>query len=378
MSRVKLSIPSSPQKRLKSLDLLRLLLCLLVMATHARRVFDIDIPVWLTKGLFDGKGGVVLFFVLSGYVLTKSLARSSISWDNYKNYIIKRALRLFPLYWVGVLFAFVVLVWIKQGGAGLVDDEHLQFLRANGPTWPQWLLHLFLLIPGMNSDFALPTVWSLMTEAKVSMLAFPFFGWAILRFPVWGAVTMVAFCVFGSDYLYHHVFGTAAILGIFGLGAVLARVPEHWWNRIPGAAWWTLLLTGGTFYSCMSLRYLFPSVWIGYCLCAFGAVLIIACVSHWPALSRPMHALYSVFDVDLSYGIYLLHYPMLLVFFKISAAYSSLPSVPVALLAMAATIALAWFFVHAVEIPMIKLGRRVTRRQEEGAQNSSASCPPSP
>lgn len=274
-----MSLPFGPRQRLKSLDLLRLMLCLLVMTTHARRIFSIDVPVWFTKGVFDGKGGVVLFFVLSGYVLTKSLARSTPSWDSYQQFIIKRAFRLFPLYWVALLLTLAVLIWLKHEAIGLVDLEHLQFLAQTGCSWRQWLLHLLLLVPGINSDFAFPTVWSLMTEAKVSMLAFPLFGWGILRLPFWRAAAMVALLVLGSDYMDAHIIGTAAFLGIFGLGAMLARVPEHCWSRIPASVWCCLLAVGGGLYACMSLRYLLPSVWIGYYLCATGATLIIACVS---------------------------------------------------------------------------------------------------
>ncbi|OYW75815.1 MAG: hypothetical protein B7Z37_11525 [Verrucomicrobia bacterium 12-59-8] len=360
----------SSHQRLKSLDFLRLVLCLLVMTTHARRIFGVGFPVWLTKGVFDGKGGVVLFFVLSGYVLTKSLAGSPISWESYKQFIIKRAFRLFPLYWIGLLFAFVVLTWIKYEANGPVEDGGVVFLQQRGPCWEQWLLHLVLLIPGMNSDFALPTVWSLTTESKVSMLAFPLYGWAILRLPAWAAVGMVVVFAIGSDYLYSNIFGTAAYMGIFGLGAVLARVPEEWWSQIPAAVWWCLLLAGGGMYSCMSLRYRLPSVWIGYYLCAAGAAVIIACVSYWPALSRRMHALYSLVNVDLSYGIFILHYPVLLAFFKLGAGFSAPNSVVFALIAMTVTVALAWIFAHAVEIPMIKLGRRVAQPQANNVKDA--------
>ena len=365
-----MSTHCGPRQRLKSLDLLRLLLCLLVMTTHARRIFGIGIPVWFTKGIFDGKAGVVLFFVLSGYVLTKSLARTAFSWESYQQFIIKRAFRLFPLYWIALGLTLIVLLWLKQDAAGLVDDEHLQFLAQTGPDWRQWFLHLLLLVPGMNSDFALPTVWSLMTEAKVSMLAFPLFGWLILRLPLNGAAATVALLVLGSDFLYTHILGTAAFLGIFGLGALLARVPDHIWHRIPATIWRSLLAIGGGLYACMSLRYLLPSVWIGYYLCALGATLIIACVSHWPTLSLRMHALHSVFGADLSYGIYLLHYPVLLIFFRLSTGHSSPASFLCALLAMVITIALAWLLAHAVELPMIKLGRRLAHRSD----SPSADC----
>lgn len=357
-----------PPPRLKSLDCLRLGLALLIMVTHARRVFDIELPLWLTKGLLDGKAGVVMFFVLSGHVLAKSLANKPVSWESCRQFWIKRVFRLFPLYWVALLLTFVVLSWIKAGAGGFAgDDGSVLFLRQDDAGWHQWLLHLALVVPGMQAEFALPTVWSLMTEAKVSLLVFPFLGWAVLRLPVWCAAALTGLLVLGSDFLFHHVIGTAAYLGMFALGALLARVPAGWWRRLPVWGWWCLLLAGCAAYSCLTFRSRMPSVWMGYYLCALGAAGIIACVSCWPALSRRMHAVYSILGVDVSYGIYLLHYPVLLAFFQLGGLFSVAPSHTPALVtaAMAATAALAWVLAHAVEIPMIKLGRQLAGKRRE-------------
>ena len=144
------------------------------------------------------------------------------------------------------------------------------------------------------------------------------------------------------------------------------RVPEGWWRHLTLPGWCCLLLAGLAAYSCMSLRYHLPSIWIGYYLCALGAAVVIACVSFWPALGRRMHALHSLVGVDLSYGIYLLHYPVLLMFFKLAAGLGFLGGfrfLP-ALAAMGVTVVLAWIMAHVVEIPMVRLGRQVIGRVE--------------
>lgn len=99
-----------------------------------------------------------------------------------------------------------------------------------------------------------------MTESKVSLLVFPFLGWLILRL-LWQAVAaMTAFLVLGSDLLHEQMIGTAAYLGMFSLGGLLARVPESFWCRMSVPAWCVLLLAGVAAYSCMSLRYHLHSV----------------------------------------------------------------------------------------------------------------------
>lgn len=97
---------------------------------------------------------------------------------------------------------------------------------------------------------------------------------------------------------------------------------------------------------------------MGYYLCAAGAAAIIACVSCWPALGRRMHCLCSLVGVDLSYGIYLLHYPVLLLFFKLAGDFGLMDDARLGP-AMAATVVLARILAHAVEIPMVRLGRQV-------------------
>lgn len=355
-------VESTPQ-RLQSLDLLRLGLCILVMVTHARRLFAIDVPAWLTKGPLDGKAGVVLFFVLSGHVLSRSLARTPLSWNGYCKYMIRRAFRLFPAYWVALALTFVILVWLKSDDFSTLSAGVPDFIGRNDAAWGQWFLHLFLVVPGMQSDFALPTVWSLMTEAKVSLLIFPVLGWTLLRLSLWQASGVTALLAAGSGLLHDHVIGTAAYLGIFAIGTLLTRVPERWWQSLASWGWWCILLTGIMVYSCMSLRYLLPSVWQGYYLCAIGAAAIIACVSKWPAMSKRMHAMNALVATDISYGIYLLHYPVLLAFLHLGEqfGFNATPRTLLMFAAMAATVVLAWLMAHTVEIPMARLGRQLSR-----------------
>lgn len=359
-------------KRLKSLDFLRLVLSLLVMVTHARRMFHIDVPVWLTKGPMDPKAGVFLFFVLSGYVLSQSLHKMPLSWEGYRNYIIKRTCRLFPPYWVALCMTFAILFLLKNYGSRALSGAP-EFLSITDFGWCQWVLHVFLVVPGMRSDFAMPTVWSLMTEAKVSLLAFPFLGWALIRLPIWRALGLTVSLVFGSAFLNTYLIGTAAYLGLFAMGAILARVPYHCWQKVTERRLWPLILLAGLgFYSCMSARFCLPSIWLGYYLCGFGSVLIIATISRWPWMSRYIDSVQSRFGLDISYGIYLLHYPMLLAFESLrDESSSATPSrfLP-ALAAMLVTVVLAWVLACTVEKPMARLSKRLIAKQ--GQRNLSS------
>jgi peptidoglycan/LPS O-acetylase OafA/YrhL len=99
-------------KHFNSLDGLRGLAILLVFVYHAHNHL-------ITAGRFGflcsgGWVGVDLFFVLSGFLITGILFDSRNSESFYRNFYIRRTLRLFPVYCV---FIFVVL-WVAHGHIG--------------------------------------------------------------------------------------------------------------------------------------------------------------------------------------------------------------------------------------------------------------------
>ena len=100
--------PESPEPRHQNcFDLLRLLLAASVVYTHAYLLCGSEEP---THNLFKrqlsvGSIAVLGFFGVSGYLVTASWQRSSGIWSFLK----KRALRIFPGFWVCLLFvAFLV------------------------------------------------------------------------------------------------------------------------------------------------------------------------------------------------------------------------------------------------------------------------------
>jgi peptidoglycan/LPS O-acetylase OafA/YrhL len=89
-----------------ALDGLRGLAALLVVLRHVYHLGGYDrigLPEFLACFLANGWVGVDLFFVLSGYLITRSLfARGGVVW---RTYLIKRLLRIVPAYYVVLLLA---------------------------------------------------------------------------------------------------------------------------------------------------------------------------------------------------------------------------------------------------------------------------------
>jgi peptidoglycan/LPS O-acetylase OafA/YrhL len=104
-------------KQIKGLDTLRAFAVIFVIIDHWGVPFSTKsiIPVFIKKYLIpDGQFGVDLFFVLSGFLITTILlhARSENKEENklfiIKNFIVRRALRIFPIYYLMIIFLLFI------------------------------------------------------------------------------------------------------------------------------------------------------------------------------------------------------------------------------------------------------------------------------
>ena len=96
-----------------SLNLIRLIAAMQVMYGHITAHLHIDMPEWISETI-SFFYGVPIFFGLSGYLVWRSLEKSS----GFREYSLKRALRIFPELWVAVIIelAAILLTYDKSGG----------------------------------------------------------------------------------------------------------------------------------------------------------------------------------------------------------------------------------------------------------------------
>lgn len=354
--------PTPGPQRLPALDALRLLAASVVLLQHLQLMFGLPLPRWLLKGPLDAAGAVMLFFVLSGYVLAGSLSSEITGWRSYVRFGIRRVLRIYPLYWIALLLGFAILAWLRSRPHFVQPPEMpVHFLAAEGWQWPQWLLQTTLVLPAMDANFAIPPVWTLMTEARVAAV-FPLLAWALLRLPLAVSGGLLGGLILGSGWMNAHLPGNTGLLGQFGLGILLFRVPPDFWRRLPAAVWPALAAVSLLLFSAISWRHQPLGKWPSYYLCAFGATGLVACAAFWPVWRRPLEQLQGRLGVDLSYGIYILHYPLFLGLRQWHQEQSP-PLWVVLILSVTATLALARMFYTTVELPAIRLGRRLSRQR---------------
>ncbi len=156
-----------------------------------------------------GLWGVDLFFVLSGFLITGILIESKNARGYFRNFFVRRALRIFPLYY-GVLL--LLLVVASSTAIQALDPEFLQ-LRDLWPwLWP-YLTNVYL---GPQADFSIPYVshfWSLAIEEHF-YLAWPFLIWylphrsamrACVILGLTALLLRIGFATFAPDQLYASV-----------------------------------------------------------------------------------------------------------------------------------------------------------------------------
>lgn len=147
-------LPSILPGRLDNLDMARGLAATAVMLSHAsllgqNRISPVvsDIPSLLSH---LGATAVWLFFVISGFVVSRPFVRSLLAGapaPRAGRYGIKRVARIYPLYWACALVAVTAAGW---AGAGmLAKAAHLLLLHN--------------LVPGRPQAF-IPVSWTLTIE----------------------------------------------------------------------------------------------------------------------------------------------------------------------------------------------------------------------
>ncbi len=287
---------------------MRGLAVLAVMVNHfiynVPRLEEGFIGRWLFQESWAARMGVDAFFVLSGFLITGILLDSKTTPRFFVNYYARRVLRIWPLYYLLVFFALLVVPHVRPD-LGTVAGGH-PFLAY------VFFLQNFLVSP--TAYALLGVTWSLAIEEQFYLV------WPVVvrcctatiltRILI---VTMVAEPVLRfaaihagmSDYpsIYLNVFCRLDGLAAGGLLAIYVRSPrfsvatlrQFWRWAIPIAA-----LGFAAAYRSLPLRYSFPALgFTGFVAAAtYSRSIWLSKLLQWPPL---------LYTGKISYGLYLLH-----------------------------------------------------------------------
>jgi peptidoglycan/LPS O-acetylase OafA/YrhL len=163
---------------LPSLDGLRGLAILLVLL-HNFDVLDLGGaralgPMVAKEFLYIGWIGVQLFFVLSGYLITRGLLVTQTRPDYFERFFLKRVLRIFPLYYLALLVFLVLLP-----ATGWVAQRSMQ----HSSLW-LWTYLSNWTTPFEPTGGPLPHFWSLAVEEQF-YLVWPLLLWKLRLRWIW-------------------------------------------------------------------------------------------------------------------------------------------------------------------------------------------------
>jgi peptidoglycan/LPS O-acetylase OafA/YrhL len=379
-----LSVGQPLTTRYAWLDALRGLGATAVLLEHMTYRFLPQLrPTWFNLGIY----GVLVFFLVSGYIIPASLERRG----DVRAFWVGRVFRLYPLY---ILTIFIVLLAapIQPLRANVDPLSHLTMLMEVTGSWaltePMWtlsyemvfyLLVTALFVTGVHRrsglfavSFALLSVLVAFVMPMRGLLSGPIVPIVVLVVilaslgcVLFGprAVRMTGALVLGALAITLVSIGSrvpwqgAMILAVMFTGTVVYR-----WEQGQGSGLWPVL--GVTFLICLT-PFMKP-VTISGPANLLTVVLAGGTFAGFMAL-RNRRLPYPLAWLGLiSYSVYMLHVPLLRFFILVVGEPRRFPEIVqlgLGLTAIAAICGISWLTYRFVELPMQRLGRRLAHKR---------------
>ncbi len=361
--------PDTATGRYRQLDGLRGVAALVVVFNHYMQVVPellrqgvqlrqlATLQAWLSpwtwlrftpvRLLFNGQAAVVLFFVLSGFVL----ALPSGSQSSYRSFVLKRVFRVYMPFAVTILV--VALAWrLAPTGPAPAASRWANMLRVL-PGQPT-LMGTLAMTGEPDAVILDPVMWTLVHEMRVSLLLPLLFAAMRMLGTARPLLLCLAISVAASVGMTESVsgswFATGHFLWLFALGGAMAfhrdRITRAMAALGTRRGWVIWLAWAG------SLMVTPDRVWWDFVLGLSAAAAIVLLLPRGRAVAV-LESTAPRWLGRVSYSLYLTHLPLLLIAITAGVA---LPYLPVVFV-MTLVAAEATF--RAVELPFHRIGRRL-------------------
>ena len=227
--------PARRGSRLAWLDALRGIAALCVVYHHLGARVLPSVYHSVTRVFDPGLYGVLVFFLISGYIVPTSLERKG----DVRAFWISRVFRLFPL------FAVVIGITLVFHAAGL---NTLRGVRINASATA--FSEMFMLSDLLAGKNLIVVIWTLSYEMVFYLLLTALFtaGWHRLsgRYSMtFAAGALLLGGILPTAWISYHTFGlTAVAVGadVLTIGGLALAVSTRGWPRMLGA--WVAAITG--------------------------------------------------------------------------------------------------------------------------------------
>jgi peptidoglycan/LPS O-acetylase OafA/YrhL len=363
-------------ERFLELDSLRGLAAMMILVHHLVQLWiergncePVRFPAILMPIYLGGDGAVVLFFVLSGFVL--SLPAISGRPQSYFTFVTRRIFRIYVPYLAAVAISVCGAYWLHGAVIGCGLFHHCW---SDPVSWALVGRHL-LFLGSFNTQQFDPPVWSLVYEMRVSLF-FPLLCAIALRLnKQWNAIFMVMLCSiamaigsYQNAEFSKSMIDTMYYAGFFAFGILLAR------EQASCTAWYCSLdKTAKAMFAllCIVVYLVVGPLSLGWHL--LGSPRLTVTVSQWlkalsaggfivlalnsPASKRMLRWAPVHWVGKRSYSLYLTHYIVML--YCVHLLYGRVHLLAILGLVFVLSLAVAGFSYRFVELPSMNLGRRL-------------------
>jgi peptidoglycan/LPS O-acetylase OafA/YrhL len=297
--------PSRSVQTTKELDGLRGIAIIIVFLGH---ILHLDPQLSPGIGSF-AQVGVYLFFVLSAYLLTTITVnqfQKGFTPSILKNFFVRRAFRIFPMYYFTLLLVYFSLTFRNMmfGGRDIDWLDHILFKYPQGNFWVISVeLEFYLLIPILAYFIVVP-------KARLGK-CLPLIAFALLSLSL--SKIMTHLFTFPLNFPHLLPFLSIFLFGVlianieYSFKVVLSQIPKMFWNL--------------TFYfGILCYLFLIPSIGIGFfsaeeiyseyysLIGAFASALVlISALNGSGHVVKFLKFTYLRYIGIISYSIYLLH-----------------------------------------------------------------------
>ncbi|HDR7784620.1 MULTISPECIES: acyltransferase family protein [Bacillus] len=360
-------------KRIKELDSIRGLAALTVVFGHFCLMLPSlpnSIKFSPLRFLWAGGEAVIVFYVLSGFVLSMALYHSK---TNYWGYLIKRFVRIYIPYYFWIIITFVLFILFSS--YEVVGLRDWFYDRWQGSITKLDILNHFVLLNNFFTENYNPVIWSLAQEMRISIvfpLLFLLFYKLNWKKTILFALSFSFISVFlnmlhigKAEGFYNGYADTLHFTSMFMVGMLLFKYKEkliYSYRNMKKFKKGFLIALGIILYLYSILIYGFSRNDTTFLLKDWGVVMGVSIFIIMAMSNLKVKAFLNknvfVYLGEISYSIYLCHFPIMMVLFKL--LYTKIPIFFLLTLCIAMTLLFSIISYHLIEKKCINWAKQRT------------------